>query len=114
VNLFKTSDDLDTLRNDLQAVQRDLRNLTRDISNLTGQAWRARAAAGDWLQRQTGVDLTSPRGREQALEQLRTQGGRSAAMVRSTMQDHPMSTVLGALALGFVAVWMMTRSSGAK
>jgi hypothetical protein len=114
MNLFRTTDELDTLRHDLRAVQRDLHDLTRDIGNLTGQAWRARAAAGDWLQRQAGVDLSTPRGREQAYEQLRAQGERSAAALRSTVQEHPMSTALGALAIGLAVVWMMTRSSGER
>ena len=114
MNLFRTTDDLDTLRHDLRAVQRDLQDLTRDIGNLTGQAWRSRGAAGDWLQRQAGVDLSTARGREQAYEQLRAQGERSAAAVRATVQEHPMSTALGALAIGLAVVWMMTRSSGAK
>jgi hypothetical protein len=114
VNLFRTTDELDTLRHDLRAVQRDLRDLTRDISNLTGQALRARAAAGGWLQRQAGVDLSTARGREEAYEQLRAQGERSAAALRSTVQEHPMSAVLGALAIGLTVVWMMTRSSSAK
>jgi hypothetical protein len=114
VNLFRTSDELDTLRDDIQAVRRDLNNLSRDIGHLTGQAWRVRGAATDWLQRQTGVDLASRRGREQALEQLRAQGGRSAAMLRSTAQDHPLSTAVGAVAIGLIFVWMLTRSSEAK
>jgi len=114
VNLFKTSDELDTLRDDLHAVQRDLRNLTRDIGNLTGEAWRARSAAGGWLQRQAGIDLSSSQGRQQALEQLRHQGERSAAALRSTAQDHPMTAALGALAIGLAVVWMLTRSSPAK
>lgn len=114
MNLFRTTDELDTLRQDLRAVQRDLRDLTQDIGNLTGQAWRARGAAGDWLQRQAGVDLSTPRGRQQAYEQLRAQGERSAAAVRSTVQDHPLSTALGALVVGLAVVWMMTRSSDTK
>jgi ElaB/YqjD/DUF883 family membrane-anchored ribosome-binding protein len=118
MNLFRTSDDLDTLRHDLRAVQRDLHALTRNIGALTGEAWHARRAAGDWagnwLQRQAGVDLSSERGREQAMEQLREQGQRSAAAVRDTVREHPMKAALGALAIGFAVVWMMTRSSGAK
>jgi hypothetical protein len=114
VTLFKTGDDLDTLRSDLRAVQRDLRALTNDIGSLTGQAWRARGAAGDWLQRTAGVDLSSEHGREEALRQLRTQGERSAAAVRATVQQHPLSTALGALAVGLAVVWLMTRSSDEK
>lgn len=114
MSLFKTTDDLDTLRNDLRAVQRDLHALSRDLGNLTEQAWRAPAAAGDWLQRRAGMDLTSPRGREEAFEQLRAQGGRSAAALRSTAEAHPMTTAIGVLAIGLMAVWMLTRSSGAK
>lgn len=114
MNLFKSSDELDTLRDDIQAIQRDLRNLSRDVGNLTDRAWRARSAASDWLQQRAGVDLSSPRGREQALEQLRAHGERSAAAVRSTVQEHPMTTALSALAIGLVFVWMLTRSSDAK
>jgi hypothetical protein len=112
--LFRSGEDLDTLRDDLRAVQRDLRDLTRDISALTQQARRASASASDWLQRATGVDLTSARGREQALEQLRAQGERSAAAIRSTVQEHPMTTALGALAVGLAVVWLMTRSTGER
>jgi len=111
VNLFKTSDELDTLRADLRAVQRDLRALTNDIGTLTGQAWRARGSAGDWLQRAAGVDLSTEHGREQALRQLRAQSERSAAAVRATVQEHPLTAALGALAVGLAVVWLMTRPS---
>jgi ElaB/YqjD/DUF883 family membrane-anchored ribosome-binding protein len=114
LNLFKTSDQLDTLRADLRSVQRDLRALTNDIGALSGQAWRARGAAGDWLQRTAGVDLSSEEGRDEALRQLRAQGERSAAAVRATVQEHPLPTALGALAIGLAVVWLMTRSSDAK
>jgi hypothetical protein len=114
MQLFRNSEDLDTLRADLRAVQRDLRNLTHDIGTLTEQAWRARPSAGDVIQRTTGIDIGSARGREQALEQLRTQGERSAAALRSTVQEHPMTTALGALAIGLAVVWLMTRSTDAK
>jgi hypothetical protein len=114
MQLFRHSDDLDTLRADLRAVQRDLRDLTQDIAALTHQARRAGATASDWLQRATGVDIASARGREQALEQLRSQGERSAAALRSTVQEHPMTAALGALAIGLAVVWLMTRSSGER
>lgn len=115
MNLFRTTEDLDTLRNDLRAVQRDLRELTRDIGALTGQAaGRARGAAGDWLQRQAGVDLASPGGREEALRLLRSQGERSAAAVRATVQERPVAVALGALAVGLAVAWMMTRSTDTK
>lgn len=111
MQIFRNSDDLDTLRADLRAVQRDLRNLTHDIGTLTEQAWQSRPSAGDWIQRATGLDLGSQRGREQALEQLRAQSERSAAAMRATVQEHPMTTALGALAIGLAVVWLMTRSS---
>ena len=114
MQIFRNSDELDTLRADLRAVQRDLRNLTHDLGSLTEQAWQSRPSASDWLQRTTGIDLGSARGREQALEQLRAQGERSAAAMRSTVQtaqEHPITTALGALAIGLAVVWLMTRSS---
>jgi ElaB/YqjD/DUF883 family membrane-anchored ribosome-binding protein len=111
MQIFRNSDELDTLRADLRAVQRDLRNLTHDLGSLTEQAWQSRPSASDWLQRTTGIDLGSARGREQALEQLRAQGERSAAAMRSTVQEHPMTTAFGALAIGLAVVWLMTRSS---
>ena len=114
MNLLRTSDELDTLRADLRAVQRDLRALSGDIGTLTSQAWRARGSAGDWLRRAAGVDLSTDHGREEALRQLRAQGERSAAAVRATVQDHPLSAALGALAVGLAVVWFVTRSSDAK
>ena len=114
MQLFRHSDDLDTLRADLRAVQRDLRDLTQDIAALTQQVRRAGASASDWLQRAAGIDVTSARGRKQAIEQLRTQGERSAAALRSTVQDHPVTAALGALAIGAAVVWLMTRSSSER
>ncbi|HEX2116007.1 MAG TPA: hypothetical protein VHM01_16495 [Alphaproteobacteria bacterium] len=114
MQLFRSSEDLDALRDDLRAVQRDLRDLARDIAVLTQQARRASASASNWLQRATGIDLGSARAREQAFEQLRTQGERSAAAIRSTVQEHPMTTALGALAIGLAVVWVMTRSTGER
>jgi len=75
---------------------------------------RAGASASDWLQRAAGIDVTSARGRKQAIEQLRTQGERSAAALRSTVQDHPVTAALGALAIGAAVVWLMTRSSSER
>src|SRR5690606_13191088 len=114
VNLFRATDELETLRSDLRAVQRDLRALTRDIGGLSEQAWRARGTAGDWLQRRTGIDLSSSRAGEQAAALFRDQGVHSAEAVRKTLLAHPVAAALGVLAVGVAALWLMTRSSSAR
>jgi ElaB/YqjD/DUF883 family membrane-anchored ribosome-binding protein len=114
MNTTRTSEELETLKSDLRALRSDLRDVARDVGELTtvaARTLRERAPVGDWLQRATGVDLNSRSGREEALASLRGQGERSAAALRSTVQDHPMGAALGALAVGLAVAWFLTRSS---
>jgi hypothetical protein len=115
MTMMRTSEELETLKSDLRALRGDLREVARDVGDLTTVAARAvrqgSAPVGEWLQRAAGVDLNSPRGRQEALASLRSQGERSAAALRSTVHDHPMGTALGALAVGLAIAWFLTRPS---
>lgn len=114
MNRLRTSDELETLKSDLRALRGDLREVARDIGELTTVAARTvreGAPVGEWLQRTVGVDLNSPKGREEALASLRSQGERSAAALRSTVHDHPVGAALGALAVGLAIAWFFTRST---
>lgn len=114
MNTPRTSEELETLRSDLRALRADLRQVATDVGELSHAAARAvrqRPPVGEWLQRATGIDLNTPRGRDEAVAALRTHGEKSAAAMRSTMQQHPMGTALGALAVGLAIAWLLTRPS---
>ena len=114
MNMLRASEELETLKSDLRALRGDLREVARgvgDLSAVAARTVREGAPVGEWLQRATGVDLNSPKGREEALAVLRSQGERSATALRSTVREHPVGAALGALAVGFAIAWFFTRST---
>lgn len=114
MNMLRSSEELEALKSDLRALRGDLREVARDVGELTTVATRTLrqgAPVGEWLQRATGVDLNTRKGRDEALASLRSQGERSAAALRSTVHDHPMGAALGALAVGLAVAWLLTRST---
>ena len=115
MNTLRRSDEIEALKSDLRALRHDLRDVVNDVGVLTNAAaegLRQRAPAlGDWLRRAADYDLNTRAGREAALAALRTHGNRSAAVLRSTVQDHPISAAVGALALGLAVAWFLSRPS---
>lgn len=112
MNSLRTSDTLEALKADLRALRSDLREIARDVGDLTSRMERSRRlSVGNWLGRAAGWGLRSDGGREETLARLREQGERSTAALRSTVQDYPMTAILGALAAGLVVAWLLTRPS---
>lgn len=112
MNTLRTRDELESLKSHLNALRRDLREVVRDVGALTEQASRTfgQASTRDWM------DWARSRiGSREDLDEtwfgLRERGERSAQAMRSTMQEHPAAAIVGALALGLVLAWFMSRSA---
>jgi hypothetical protein len=115
MNTLRNSEELETLKSDLRALRGDLRELGRDVGELTGIAARSlrqRAPVGEWWQR--AKSLGAEGNRDEAIARLRGQGEKSAAALRSTVQEHPVGAALSALALGLAIAWLLTRSSSTR
>jgi ElaB/YqjD/DUF883 family membrane-anchored ribosome-binding protein len=109
---LRTSEDLDTLKSDLRALRDDLREVARDVGDLTSQTarhWRQTSARDwlDWARERIG----SREDLDDTWSAWRERGERSAAAMRTTVQEHPAATVAGALALGLILAWFLTRPS---
>ena len=112
MNSVRTRDDLDSLKADLRVLRDDLREIARDVGDLTSQTARnfGQTSARDWLE-WARSRIGSREDLDDTWAEWRDRGEKSAMAVRATVQEHPAVTVAGAVALGLVLAWFVTRSA---
>lgn len=109
---FRTGDELETLKSDLRSLKDDLQELGHDVGTLTSRLaseWRRRAPVGGWLSR--AQDWRRSADASETWSGLRSQGQRSAEVLRDTVQARPLTVVLGALVIGYAIACLTSRRS---